>query len=134
MYVPRKFYESYLKLISSIYVTIHVLCLETYLRGTVFHSCNLYIYETIIIIIIAYYHRFPPPGTSPLERFVHHTTQTSSFILYLLCAVSIAQLFLVEKLLNAFLALFPGIFSPLVTVPVVPLFTGMTKHFIFHIG
>jgi hypothetical protein len=36
--------------------------------------------------------------------------------------------------LNAFLVLFPDIFfSPLVTIPVTPMITGMTKHFMFYI-
>jgi hypothetical protein len=39
----------------------------------------------------------------------------------------------VENLLNAFLVLFTDVFSPSVTIPVAPMITGMTKHFIVHI-
>jgi hypothetical protein len=50
-----------------------------------------------------------------------------------LCAAFLVQLFFAQKLLNAFLVLFPDIFSPFVTIPVAPMTTGMMKHFIFRI-
>jgi hypothetical protein len=42
--------------------------------------------------------------------------------------------FFAMNLWNAWLVFLPGIFfSPLVTVPVAPMTTGITKHFTFHI-
>jgi hypothetical protein len=55
-------------------------------------------------------------------------------IVALSCVMFLVQLFFCRESIECF----PGIvsrclFSPLVTITVVPRFTGMTKHFIFHI-
>jgi len=67
----------------------------------------------------------------------HSTTQASSFRLYhfpyYVQYSCHSCFFLVENLLNSFLVLFPHIFSPLLTIPVLPMVTGTTKHFVFHI-
>jgi len=75
---------------------------------------------------------FLSPGTSFHEPVVHHTTSDcSTFII--MCDVRSTAAFCRESI-----ECFPGIvyrylFSPFVTIPVAPMFTGLMKHFIFHI-
>jgi len=76
------------------------------------------IINIIIIIIIISYNRFPFPW---------YISRTNG-------AMYLVQLYLVHNLLNAFLVLFPDIFSTLLTIPVARMITVMTKHFILHIS
>jgi hypothetical protein len=46
--------------------------------------------------------------------------------------MSLLQLIFVGILLNVFLVLFPDFFSPLLTISMAPVITGMTKQFLFH--
>jgi hypothetical protein len=91
----------------------------------------------IIIIIIISCHRFSFfPGTSALEPVVNPTTQASvsacsTFLM--MCDVPSMAVFCKESTEYC-----PGIVSRyfcklLLTIPVAPMITGMTKHFMFHI-
>jgi hypothetical protein len=92
----------------------------------------------IIIIIIISCHRFSFfPGTSSLEPVVNPTTQASSLSLQyfplMMCEFPSMVVFCRESIESC-----PGIVSRhfckfLLTIPVALMFTGMTKHFMFHI-
>jgi len=77
---------------------------------------------------------FPSPGTSPLEPMVPSHQSGFKFqtvALSLLCATSLVQLSFVQSV-ECFPSIVPRcIFRPLFTIPVAPMFTGVTKHFMF---
>jgi hypothetical protein len=65
----------------------------------------------IIIITTTSYHRYPSPGTSPLEPMAHHSALKFDCSTFLrMCDVPGTVIFFVENLLNAFVVLFPDLF------------------------
>jgi hypothetical protein len=93
----------------------------------------------IIIIISPLVTGFSFPGISHLDSAVNITTRLHFLVcrtFLIMCDVPRRAVLVVvaANVLNAFVVLFPEIFSNLVTIPMSPMSTGVTKHFICHGG
>jgi len=90
----------------------------------------------IVFITTISYHRFPLPWyfSSWTSGAPHNSGFNFQIVaLSLLHAMSPNTTVFVESLFNAFWCLCQKPFSPLVTITVVPVITGMKKYFTFHI-
>jgi hypothetical protein len=96
-------------------------------------------YILLLLLLLLFsrtYHRvFVPWYISEVSGVSHRSGfRFQNVVLSLLYVMFPVQLFFCRESMECL----PGIvsryfFSPLVTIPVVPMTTGMTKHFIFHV-